>query len=43
MAGGVVNVNYADGKVTVSASIPGGTLKWNGREAEIPVNQFVTL
>ena len=40
---GTVTVKYHDGQISVYADIPGGTLKWNDQETDIPCEQTVTL
>ena len=40
---GSVTVSYENGTVTASATVPGGTLIWNGQRAEIPVGENVVL
>lgn len=41
--GGSVAVNYENGTVRASATVPGGTLRWNGKTAELPVGLEIEL
>ena len=43
VGGGRVKVDLADGKLTVSADIPGGTVVWNGREYPLEANKTLTV
>lgn len=43
VCGGSVSVTYKDDHVTARATVPGGTLYWNGKQATLPVNEAVTL
>ncbi len=43
VCGGSVTVMYADGHVTACATVPGGTLMWNGQTAALTVGQKITL
>ncbi len=40
---GEVHVHYADGKVRVLATVPGGTLEFAGKRAELPVGVEVEI
>lgn len=37
------NLKYSNGSVEASATVAGGTLEWNGMQAEIPVGEAVIL
>ena len=43
VANGKVEVTFADGRITALADVPGGVLKWNGKEAVIPAVEAVQL
>lgn len=37
---GIAEIVYDNGKISARATVPGGTLLWNGRKTEIEVQQF---
>ena len=43
VCGGSVQVHYENGCVTASATVPGGTLRFGGKTAPIPVGESVML
>lgn len=43
VCGGSVSVKYENGSVKASATVPGGTLYWNGVSAEIPVDSSCVI
>ena len=43
VCGGTVTVDYNNGVVTASATVPGGTLRFGGKTAEIPTDGSVSL
>ena len=43
VCGGSVYVKYENGSVEASATVPGGTLYWNGVSAAIPVNSSCVI